>query len=408
MASNHNYDIIVVGAGVPGVMLSLKLADIGLNVALVEKQKLDIQNAGDVDLTFTNGRSVALMKTSCDELERWGVLEKLKDIICPLECLQIIDDSYYSLGDLDEDKMIAQKFYADELGQPRFGYNIPLQPLTSLMLNLLKGKENITLFDGADIDTIEFENDTASVSFDKTTINARLVVGADSRESVVREKAHIDINKKEYGAKALTCVISHEGEHDNTSTEFHRSGGPFTLVPLPHQKSAIVWSEMNEDAESFLAMDDEQLTAAIQERSRGIVGKVKLESKLFAWPLISMQAKQVTAKRCALIAEAAHVMSPIGAQGLNLSLRDMHDLADILQKAALNGLDIGSESVLRQYKMKRKRDMALRNNGVDLFHRSVANKNPVLRKLRRTVLQTVPMITPLREALMKEGLSLKG
>jgi 2-octaprenyl-6-methoxyphenol hydroxylase len=407
MSQEKSFDLAIVGAGVPGIMLALKMAKTGLNVALLEKQKLP-KDKEKPDFTFTNGRSVALMKTSCDELEAWGVLEKLKDIICPLECLQIIDDSYFSLGDFDEDKMRAQKFYADELGQPRFGYNIPLEPLLSCMRSLLATQKNIHIFDEVDIDAIEFAEHEATLKWKKHSISAKLVIGADSRESVVRSMAGIGVRKKEYGAKALTCVVSHSEDHDNTSTEFHRSGGPFTLVPLPNQKSAIVWSEKDEDAEKFLSMSDEELQNAIQQRSRGIVGEIKLESKLFAWPLISMQAEKVTAPRCALIAEAAHVMSPIGAQGLNLSLRDMHDLADIIKNAALNGLDIGSASILNQYKKQRFKDMTLRNRGVDLFHRSVANKNPLMRKIRRSILQTVPMITPLREALMKEGLSLKG
>lgn len=406
MTKKLKCDVVVVGAGVPGIMLALKLSKFGLKVTLLEKQKLP-QHSKVLDIPFKNGRSVALMKTSCHDLSEWGVLETLRDIICPLECLQIIDDSYFSLGDVREDKMMAQKFYADELGEPRFGYNIPLTPLLACMQNLVAENDMLTVIDNAAIESISFGNDSAIVTLADQEITAKLVIGADGRDSVVRGYAGIGVHKRDYHTQALTCVVSHTQPHDNTSTEFHRSGGPFTLVPLLGNKSAIVWSEKDTEATDFMALDEASLTEALQLRSRNILGKIRLESKLHAWPLISMQAKSIIHKRCALIAEAAHVMSPIGAQGMNLSLRDMHSLSDIIKEAAFNGLDIGSVSVLQRYKALRAKDMILRNRGVDLFHRGVANKNPLLRKLRRSVLQTVPMVTPLREALMREGLSVR-
>lgn len=395
-------DIIIVGAGVPGALLALKLAGTGLSVTVIEAAPHQTLKQALKDKT---GRSVALMQAACAELRRCGVLDRLEDIICPLEGLQIIDDSYFPASSGQQER-VSESFYADEIGMEAFGYNIPLNALKSAMQEALQASDNIVFLPECAVRDIDYASQNVTVTLENgQACKAALVIGADGRESVVRQQAGIAAVQRDYHTTALTCVISHSAPHDYISTEFHRPSGPFTLVPMTDSRSAVVWCEHEKDAQDFLKADRATQREALQQRSRDILGDITLDSDLHPWPLITQKAKALTAPRTALIAEAAHVLSPIGAQGMNLSLRDVEDLYEIIYQAALNGLDIGGVSTLSRYAHKRRIDMWSRGRGVDLFHRTVATSQPLMHRLRRGTLKLVSSIQPVREVLMKEGLA---
>lgn len=406
-------DIVIVGAGAPGALLALKCADMGLSVTIIEREiaqkfapKMINEFAQDPQ---NNGRSVALMTRACDELQNWGILEDLKPCASSLKALQIIDDSYFPADDNAKTEMICEIFYADEIGYEEFGYNIPLTPLIARTQQELQNHKNINFVDGAEIFDISFDSHSVTVSLkgNDSSLKAPLIIGADGRGSIVRDMAGIKMKRRCYDQVALTCVIAHEKSHDHISTEFHRPTGPFTLVPMQGQYSSIVWCEMAEKAKDYLNAEPSTIKDAIQKRSRDLLGEIKSISTLNSWELASMMGENLIAHRTALIAEAAHVLSPIGAQGMNMSIRDVDDLFTAIKQAALNGLDIGSTSTLRSYASKRRVDMTSRGLGVDLFHRAVATNKPAIHKIRRLGLKTLPAVTLLREVLMQEGLAPK-
>lgn len=377
--------VTIVGAGVPGLTTAILLSQMGCKVTLVEARKVPIK--ADVKPTT---RTAAIWGSGIDTLKATGVWDDLETYATPLKGLRIADDSQFPRG---KDSIVEQIFEASDINEDVFGYNIPLLPMVACLGDMVRGIDKITLIENAEID----ENHAVFKDCD-------LIIGADGRKSMVRQMAGITAHEKRYDQGVITCVVSHDQSHNNISTEFHRSGGPFTLVPHGDGQCAIVWAEDHNKIDEFMALPKESFLHAVQERSRGLLGQLNLVVSPESCPLITLYTDRVTAPKIALMAEAAHVMSPIGAQGLNLSLRDVQSLCSTVKNALLLGQDIGSEIVLSGYEKDRKQDIMTRVKGIDYFHRLVANDSPLIAKARRFGLKSVGVITPLRELLMEQGL----
>ncbi|MGY9053216.1 MAG: FAD-dependent monooxygenase, partial [Rhodobacterales bacterium] len=231
----------------------------------------------------------------------------------------------------------------------------------------------------------------------------KLLIGADGRNSQTREAMGIPVQTWRYGQKAIAMAVYHTLPHDNISTEIHRTGGPFTTVPLPdhdgNHMSSIIWMETSAKANVLFEMDETNFNSMLNSRSCGILGNIRLASRRNLWPIITQRAKRLTGQRYALLAEAAHVIPPIGAQGLNMSL---NDLATILELT--NTHELGSVSHLSAYEKARKKDINFRINGVDALNRAAMTDNKSFLALRLKALQTLHGFTPLRKTLMKAGL----
>jgi len=211
-----------------------------------------------------------------------------------------------------------------------------------------------------------------------------------------------------YGQKALAFATTHPIPHQNVSTEIHRSGGPFTLVPLPDRdgrpSSAVVWMETGPEVQRLATLPVAAFEAEINARSCGILGPLTLVSPRGVWPIISQIAARMSAERVALIAEAAHVVPPIGAQGLNMSLAD---LAALLDLATANPADLGSRAMLDAYHRKRHFEVQARVTGIDALNRASMLGDPALRDLRAAALNALYSLAPVRKTLMKAGLGLR-
>jgi 2-octaprenyl-6-methoxyphenol hydroxylase len=373
-------DILISGGGIPGLVLSSLLGSLGLNVVVI-----DPHPPTKPDPLKPDGRTSALMAGSVNILKAVGLWEASAIYGAPLETLRII-----------ESPTARADFNATDIGQPYFGINMP----NAILRSLIPGEvcqAGLTNFTADDIG-ITATLDTGD------TIRARLLVGADGRDSKTRTLCDIDTWQRNYGQNAITCLINHSRPHENISTEFHRPGGPFTIVPLPGNQSSIVWVEYAGDADHFLRLRKTEFENALQDRTEGLVGKIELASPPSSWPLKALRAKSLTAPRIALIAEAAHVLHPLGAQGLNLSLRDVATLAEEIADAARNGLDIGSATILARYESRRRADVLTRLLGTDSLNRMVSNDVSVLKTLRSVGLKTIDAITPLRRFAMNEGI----
>jgi 2-octaprenyl-6-methoxyphenol hydroxylase len=378
--------VTIMGAGVPGLSMALLLAQEGIEVTLCDKLKIPEKPEP------LSSRTAALMQNSLALLEKIGIWPDFKPQACALSTLTIMDDSDFPRG---EDKIIRQAFNASELGLDCFGYNIPIQSLRAALHQKAKDSENIMIHENAEI---SYEDDSI--------ISADLVIGADGRHSVVRDWAGIETTQKHYDQTAITCLVSHSLNHENTSYEFQRSGGPCTFVPAGDNRSSVVWVEKTSDAETFIKLPQKAFIQALQARSRDILGRIELLGHgAESWPLMTLKANTLIAPKTALIAEAAHVLSPLGAQGLNLSLRDVAVLYEEIMKARDNGQAIGSHNVLKAYENRRMRDLKTRFYGIDMLNSFIISDNPAVKLIRRIGLKNAMAISPLRQMLMQEGLA---
>ncbi len=384
---------LIIGGGAPGLSLGILLAEAGLDTALVELRDLP---KGKLPAPGT--RTAALMDSSINIVKACGVWDDIKDLISPLKTLSIIDDSSSNIDPLRID------FQAKEAGLDAFGYNVPNNILHSALSNKASKTKNLQLFAPARVTDIQTDPHVIVTLEDGQAIEADILIGADGRGSIVRKQAGIETTIEDYGQSAITCLLSHTKEHHDNSVEHHRPGGPFTFVPMKGKQSALVWVEKTEDAKKYLSLKKAELVQTIQDKSNGLLGKITLASDPESWPLKLLYAKHLTAQRTALVAEAAHVMSPIGAQGLNLSLRDVAALAEELIDAARLGQDIGSDAVLRKYEKRRRIDLTSRIYGVDTFNKVVSNNLVFLRGFRRAGLRTLDAIPPLKKLAMHQGL----
>lgn len=398
MKTKAKTNVFIVGGGIAGLTLAILLGQSGLDVIIAERGEFKEPKGH-------NGRTAALMGTSIEVIKNCGIWSDLKNIVSPLQTMRIIDDSNPNIAPVQVD------FKSQEIGIDCFGYNIPNDQLRYILSEKAQETDNVTLLSKVSLKDYQVqENFTAVILEDGSQINADLIVGADGKMSKVRSIANIKTQEHDYKQLAITCLMSHSQPHNNTSTEHHRTGGPFTMVPMPdgadgRHISSIVWVEKIKDGEGYMNLDKEAFEEALQIRTKGSLGEVKLESTPECWPLKGLVAKELVAPRVALIAEAAHALSPIGAQGLNLSLRDVRSLHDVLVSAAQVGSDIGAAGTLEQYERSRRIDVSTRFKGVNFYSEIVANNISALRGIRRLGLKSVNTIPPLKEFAMRQGLA---
>ncbi len=397
MASkSFSHDVIISGGGAPGLTLALLLAQAGLKIALIDPAPLSSFKVGAAE-----GRTSALMQSALHTLKKAKVWDECAKHGATLEILRIIDDSTGG-----KRQQIETDFPAQDIGLPYFGINMPNNILRAVLAQHAAKNKNITLCDALSLKdfTVDDFGVTATLS-NGEHLRGRLLVGADGRHSLVREISGIKIWQHDYGQTAMTCLISHSGSHENISTEFHRPGGPFTLVPMPNKQSSVVWVEKSPDADEFMRINKQAFEQALQDRTCNRLGQIKLISNPQSCPLTALRANDLIAKRVALMAEAAHVLSPLGAQGLNLSLRDADCLAQTVIEAAQTGLDIGTQSVLKSYENQRRADVFLRSTGTDGLTRFVSHNIRPVHEIRRAGLRTLSIIEPLRLFAMQQGMA---
>jgi 2-octaprenyl-6-methoxyphenol hydroxylase len=292
-------------------------------------------------------------------------------------------------------------FRSAEVGLEAFGYNFPNSALMDVLEAAVATEGNISRFT-AFADAIEVSADRVAITLsDGDTMVADFAIGADGRKSKLRETVGIDTRNWSYPQSAMVLNFVHSLPHESISTEFHTESGPFTQVPLPGKRSSLVWVQSPSDARARSELSLGELSNVVEERMQSLLGKVAVEEGVQIWPLSSMMAHRSGKGRVALIGEAAHVFPPIGAQGLNLSLRDVMALTDIL--CARPELPIAADTG-NQFDRKRRADIMTRTASVDVLNRSLLSDFLPMQVLRAAGLHILAAVPPFRSIVMREGI----
>ena len=382
--------IIVVGGGPAGLTAAIALAAAHVPVTLVAQS-----GSGD-------NRTTALVASSLAALAALGVWERCRAQAAPLATMRIVDDTGRLI------RAPEAHFSAAEIGLDAFGYNIENRHLIAAMQARAAELPTLERIDGV-VSALTPAADDVTVSLaDGRVLRAPLVIAADGRRSLGRAAAGIALREHRYPQSAMTLCFGHSLPHDDTSTEFHTAEGPFTLVPLPGRRSSLVWVMHPRSLAPVRALDDAALAREIERRSHSILGKVTLEDSRGLFPLSSSIAERFADRRIALVGEAGHVIPPIGAQGLNLGLRDAAAIAEIAAGALMQNGDPGAPEVLARYDQARRQDVGRRARAVDLVNRSLLSDFLPVQSARGFGLYLLDRIGPLRRAVMREGVAPSG
>jgi 2-octaprenyl-6-methoxyphenol hydroxylase len=378
--------VIVVGGGPAGLTAAITLASADVPTVLVGKRPARPDN-----------RTTALFAGSIAALETLEVWPLCAAQAAPMRAMRIVDDT----GRLWRAPEV--KFEAGEIDLDTFGYNIENFNLVAALEQRAATLSHLRIVEDEVRSVTPGEDAVTLTLASGNLLHAPLLVAADGRRSLCREAAGIEIDGRDYPQAALTVCLKHTRPHHNTSTEFHTPSGPFTLVPLPGQRSSVVSVLDPVQANLVREMDDDALAVAIERASHSILGKITVEGGRGLFPLSVMTARHFGARRIALIGEAAHVIPPIGAQGLNLGLRDAASIGEIAVAAHRDGRDIGGNDVLASYERMRRADVASRTLAIDLLNRTLLTDFLPVQGLRGLGLYLIDSIGPLRRAVMREG-----
>jgi 2-octaprenyl-6-methoxyphenol hydroxylase len=380
----ESIDVIVAGTGPAGMLAALAFSRAGFSVGL----------AGPA-ANSTDGRTTALMAPALAVLDSVGVLSEIEAEAAPLRIMRIVDGTRRLV------RSPVVTFHAGEIGEPHFGLNIPNKVLNRACESAVRQSSGIrwheSLVDGWDVG----EAQVAGRLVDGSALVAKLAVAADGRKSPARAAAGIRVSARTYPQSALVLTFAHARGHAFTSTEFHTENGPFTQVPLPGDRSSLVWVMSPKEAERLAGLPRDELSRVVETRMQSMLGKVTVDSACQIYPLSASLPAAFARNRVALVGEAAHMFPPIGAQGLNLGIRDIQQLVEI---ASNNRDDPGNAKALAAYDAKRRPDILARTGAVSLLNRSLLSDLLPAQLARSAGLGALGAFAPLRALFMREGL----
>ncbi len=376
--------IVIAGSGPAGLAAALGLSRLGLPLTLVGPAP----GQGD-------RRTTALMRPALTLLDELGVLGSLAAKAAPLKTMRIVDATARLI------RSPVTTFRAAEIGEEHFGLNIPNRDLNAALEEAVLARPGIDWRRTLVETWIPMAEAIEATLPDGSSVVAALAVAADGRLSPAREAAGIATSTRSYPQSAFVLNFAHSRDHGFISTEFHTETGPFTQVPLPGKRSSLVWVVGPETAAELDGLDDAVLSRRVEDRMQSMLGRVSVEPGRQIYPLNATLPVRFAGNRVALVGEAAHVFPPIGAQGLNLGLRDVAELIRIVSEFRD---DPGSPAALSAYDGRRRPDILARAAAVNVLNMSLLSDMLPAQLARSAGLGLVGGFAPLRALFMREGL----
>jgi len=392
-------DIVIVGGGLNGPALALALAGGGMRVTVVDARPAPARAESGFD-----GRAYSLAHASKRLLGVIGVWAHIADRVQPI--LQIkASDGHAGAG--------AAPFFLHfdhaEIEEGPMGFMVEDRHLYAAFLAAMADVPNITLLSGETVTAQSVDATGANVTLASgRQLTARLIVGCDGRTSGTAQRAGISRTGWAYGQTALVTAVEHALPHNGIAHQFFMPQGPLAILPLPGNRSSIVWSEEATRATQIQALNDTDYGNALRPRFGDFLGEIKLAGTRFTYPLNLTLANSFIAPRLALVGDAAHGVHPIAGQGLNLGLRDVGALAQVLIEAQRRGEDIGATDVLERYQQWRRFDTTALALGMDSVNRLFSNDNPLMRVARDLGMGAVNAMPALRRRFIRTAAGLEG
>ncbi len=395
----ERYDVTVVGGGIAGTTLAAILGGAGLKVALIERLAPSALEAPGYD-----GRTTAITFGSRRVLEGAGLWAPLAGHACPIADIRVADSA----------SPLFLHFDSREVGDDPLGSIVENKLIRRALHARIAELDSVTQIAPATVSALESAGAVAQVTLaDGRVVSSDLVVGADGRDSFIRQAAGIETVGWTYKQQAIVTIMGHERPHGNVAVENFLPAGPFASLPMIDtadgvHRSSIVWTETLENAPLYLKLTGDAFDAELQRRTGDWMGRVWEIGPRFSYPLQLRHAKRYVAPRVALIADAAHVIHPIAGQGLNLGMRDIALLAELLIGRRRAGLDLGDPMLLARYERERRVDNIAFSATTDILDRLFSNDIAPIRLARRAGLGAVNRVPPLRRFFMRRAMGAAG
>ena len=391
-------DVAIVGGGLIGPALALALSGAGLRVAVIDRVAEDVRADPDFD-----GRAYAIALASSKLLDALGLWRGLEPLAQPIREIEVTEGVPGSVPGA------RLHFDPRETAEGQVGWILEDRHLRRVLLEALGKAGEVTQAAPAEVARVEIGAAVGRIELvNGRVVEASLVIGADGRRSQVAEAVGIRRQVFRYDQMGLVNAIEHEQDHQGLAHQSFFPGGPFAVLPLPGKRSSLVWSERSAEAKRLAALGDDAYTAEVAARIGPRLGEIRLAGKRWSYPLDLTLAETYVAPRVALAGDAAHGVHPIAGQGMNMGLRDVAALSEVIVEAARRGEDIGALDVLERYQRWRRFDATAMALGMDALNRLFSNTNPFLRGLRDAGLAAVHRIGPLRRRFMREAAGTAG
>ncbi|MEA5569710.1 FAD-dependent hydroxylase [Calothrix sp. UHCC 0171] len=386
---DYDYDLVIVGGGIVGLTLASALKDSGLSLLLIEAR---VESAA-----VMKGQAYAVHMLSALIYQGIGVWDKMLPNIETYRRVRLSDANYPNVVE----------FNTEDIGKDDLGYVAEHQALLHPLQEFVKNCQNVTILCPAEVVETQYLQDAAVTTIKlagKTqTIRSKLLVAADGSRSRIRQAAGISTSGWKYWQSCIVAFVKPEKSHNETAYEKFQASGPFAILPLPGNRCRIVWTAPHEEAKALCELDDEQFLQELSQRYGSQMGKLELLGERFIFPVQLMQSDKYVSDRLALIGDAAHNCHPVGGQGLNLGIRDVAALAQVIQEAHQVGKDIGDIKVLKKYERWRKLENLTILGFTDLLDRVFSNTFlpiVIVRRLGLLAMKYIPLVKVLSLKLM--------